>query len=139
MAWSDPRVRSFGQFLLVDSAPNPQYKKGSAAYWSTFQSGLLTYPDDHPKPAFDTFLLPIWLPHPQHGPHVFVWTQIRPSHPAGVGALQFEPHGSSRWTNIERLRYTNSYGFLTTYVALPSAGLLRLSWNDAHGRAAQVT
>ncbi len=82
---------------------------------------------------------PIWLPHPQHCPHVLGWTQIRPSHPARVGTLQFEPHGSSRWTNIERLRYTNSYGFLTTYVALPSAGLLRLSWNGAHGRAAQVT
>ena len=79
MAWSDPRIRSFSQFLLTDAGPNTTAPKGSKAYWATFQSGLLFYPFGNPKPAYYAFELPIWLPHPKHGKKVAVWAQIRPS------------------------------------------------------------
>ena len=89
LAWLSPRVPAFSQFLFVDDAPNTHYKKGSKAYWSTFQSGLLTYPFDQPKPAYYAFGLPIWLPNPKHGSPVSVWGQIRP--PAQRKAvLQFQ-------------------------------------------------
>jgi len=139
MAWSDPRVPSFAQFLLVDNAPNPLYKKGTPAYWSTFQSGLLTYPYDQAKPAYQAFLLPIWLPLSHHGRHVFVWAQIRPGHPSREGTLQFKPRGARRWTNFARVRATGPDGFITTHVSLRSAGALRLAWNGTHGRAAAVS
>jgi hypothetical protein len=132
MAWKDPQVASFAQFLLVDNAPNTQDTKGSQAYWSTFQTGLLTYPYDQPKPAYYAFVLPIWLPNPQHGPHVYVWAQIRPKS-SQVGYLQFEAQATSDWTIVAEVSSTNPEGFITTHVSLPSAGSLRLAWGGPDG------
>jgi hypothetical protein len=144
MAYSDPRVASFAQFLLVDDGPNTEYAPGTQAYWSTFQTGLLTYPYDQPKPAYYAFVLPIWLPHPQHGPHVYVWAQIRPKYTSPrIGYLQFEPKGTSSWTNVAEVTSANPEGFITTHVSLPSAGSLRLAWGAPTGvmfsRLAQVS
>lgn len=128
MAWRNPRVPAFSQFLLVDSAPNPSYKKGTRAYWSTFQSGLLTYPNDRPKPAYYAFELPIWLPHPRHGSHVYVWGQVRP--PVQRRAvLQFRARHARRWAKVATVRGSGPDGFFTTRVRLPSAGGLRIRWS----------
>jgi hypothetical protein len=144
MAWANPRVPTFAQFLLVDAAPNPLYKVGSHAYWATFQSGLLLYPSDLPKPGYDAFELPLWLPHPQHGSRVTVWAQIRPTNAPRTATLQFEPAGSTAWTDVAQVNGTGPEGFLTTHVSLPAAGSLRLSWDGPSGvvlfsRSAQVT
>jgi hypothetical protein len=128
MAWTNPRVPSFSQFLLVDDGPNTQYKKGSRGYWSTFQSGLLTYPSDQPKPAYYAFELPIWLPQPKHGSHVYVWGQIRPQAPRKA-VLQFKARGSSTWADVATVTGSGPEGFFTTHVKLPSAGGLRISWS----------
>ncbi len=128
MAWTNPRVQTFGQFLLFDSAPNPLEKKGSAAYWATFQSGLFLYASRKPKPAFSAFELPIWLPEPVHGPHVYVWGQIRPRQEQRIAALQFRQRGAPSWANVTTVRGVGSEGFFTTHVSLPSAGQLRISW-----------
>ena len=128
MAWLNPRVPAFSQFLLVDNAPNTQYKKGTRAYWSTFQSGLLTYPFNQPKPAYYAFELPIWLPNPKHGSNVFVWGQIRPS-AQRKAVLQFKARGSGSWANVATVTGSAPDGFFTTHVQLPSAGGLRISWS----------
>jgi hypothetical protein len=132
MAWSNPRLPSFAQFLLVDNAPNKQYKKGSKPYWATFQSGLLTYPFDQPKPAYYAFELPIWLPHPTHGNHVLVWGQIRPPSQR-TAVLQFRPHSGGSWENIATVRGAGTEGFFTTHVQLPTAGGVRISWTGPGG------
>jgi hypothetical protein len=128
MAWLNPRVPAFSQFLLVDNAPNTLYKKGTRAYWSTFQSGLLTYPFDQPKPAYYAFELPIWLPKPKHGSAVPVWGQIRPSSQRKA-LLQFKARGSGSWANVATVAGSEPEGFFTTQVQLPSAGGLRISWS----------
>jgi hypothetical protein len=135
MAWRDPRIRSFSQFLLTDAGPNLADPKDSKSYWATFQSGLLFYPlGSHPfggpKPAYYAFEFPLWLPQPRHGPHVTVWAQIRPA--PHIGTLQFEPRGSSTWTDVAQFAPGNSEGYVSTAVSLPSAGSLRLRW-DAPG------
>ena len=61
MAWSDPRVRAFAQFLLVDDRPKATARIGSRSYWSTFQTGLISL-DGSPKPAFTAYRLPVFLP-----------------------------------------------------------------------------
>jgi len=143
MAWRSPRVRSFAQFLLVDDGPNTTYEVGTRPYWSTFDSGLLLYPSEKPKPAYYAFELPIWLANPRHGPYVSVWAQIRPPATPRVGTLQFKATGSSTWTTVAKVSSTDPKGFLTTHVSLPSAGGLRLAWTAPggtvlYGRTAQV-
>ena len=110
MAWRDPRIRSFAQFLLTDAAPNPLYPKGSKAYWSTFQSGLLFYPLGRPKPAYYAFELPLWLAKPHHGPRVPIWAQIRPS--PRIGTIQFRPRGSRSWINVAHVAPRDPEGFV---------------------------
>ncbi|MGH2870623.1 MAG: hypothetical protein ACRDNK_24025 [Solirubrobacteraceae bacterium] len=143
MAFRNPRVRSFAQFLLVDDAPNTQYPVGSRAYWSTFDSGLLAYGSSQPKPAYYAFELPLWLPKARHGQHVYVWAQIRPSSAARVGTLQFQARGAQTWSNVKQVTGTGAEGYVSTHVALPSAGSLRLSWTGVgqtlYSRTAQVS
>lgn len=144
LAYTDARVPTFAQFLLVDASPNPKDKPGSKPYWATFQSGLLFYPSETPKPAYNAFELPLWLPDSKHGSHVFVWGQIRPTDAARVASLQFAPSGSNVWTTIATIRPSSSEGFFTTHVSLPSAGGLRLdrtapSGQPFYSRTAQVS
>ncbi len=132
MAWKNQRVRSFGQFLLIDASPNPLYAVGSRAYWATFQSGLFLYNTDQPKPAYYAFELPLWLPHPRHGKHVSVWAQIRPRSPRSA-QLQFQARGSHTWSNVASVSSNNPEGFITTHLSLRSAGGLRMVWNGPGG------
>ena len=78
LAWRDPRVRALSQFLLVDSPPDRAYRRGSFAYWSTFQTGLV-YLGGTPKPALYTYALPIFVPAPTFdaGGAVTVWGMLR--------------------------------------------------------------
>ncbi|HET9103217.1 MAG TPA: hypothetical protein VFN55_07660 [Solirubrobacteraceae bacterium] len=141
MAFKNPRVRSFAQFLLTDAGPNTTAPKGSKAYWATFQSGLLFWPFGTPKPAYYAFELPLWLPHPRHGKKVAVWAQIRPS--PRTGTIQFQPRGSSTWTDVAHVAPGGTDGYVSTTVSLPSAGSLRLRWdadpfNPVYSRVAAV-
>ena len=47
-------------FLLYDSAPDPAYPRGSAGYWSTFQTGLL-YHRGAAKPSLAAYRIPIFI------------------------------------------------------------------------------
>ena len=134
MAWRDPRVRAFGQFLFVDDSPNRMARRGSRSYWSTFDSGLL-FLNGKLKPAYWAFKLPLWLPDPRHGPSVALWADLRSADHAAVqyGQLQFRPAGSQAWQALGQLSTTNSEGFLYTHVALPSPGSVRIGWLDPFG------
>jgi hypothetical protein len=134
MAWTDPRVPAFSQFLLVDAAPNPKFTKGSKPYWATFQSGLLFYPSLKPKPAYNAFELPLWIPRAKHGSSVFIWGQIRPTNAPKVALLQFEPQGANTWTTLSTIQPPDAEGYFTTHVSLPSAGGVRLAWTAPNGQ-----
>ncbi len=131
--WALPFVNSFSQFQLVDSGPNTMYKPGQFLYWHDSIDSGLEFQNDKPKPALQTFRLPIWLPAARHGGHVFVWGQLRPadrSQPQ-TATLEFAAHGSQNFVNLAPLQTTSSEGFVTTSVAIPSAGFVRIAWQDA--------
>ncbi|MEX2252980.1 MAG: hypothetical protein WD649_02410 [Thermoleophilaceae bacterium] len=76
IAWRNPELRSFAQFLLRDIEPTAGTRGGD------YQTGL-DYPDGRPKPAAQAFKLPIWAvvrPTFRDGraKRVFVFGQIRP-------------------------------------------------------------
>jgi len=129
MSWGYPYVRALAQFLLVDNPPNSEWPKGTLAYWSTFQTGLLTYGGAQ-KPAYAAFRLPIWVANPRHGPRVTVWGQLRPANHQALqyAVLEFEPKGSSTFEQIREVQTASPQGFLVAHVAIPSAGQLKLAW-----------
>jgi hypothetical protein len=131
MAWSDPRVRAFAQFLLVDDRPKATARIGSRPYWSTFQTGLISL-DGRPKPAYTAYRLPVFLPAAVAGPRVEVWTQLRAARHDAVqtAAVEYWPRGASGFALVRHVQTTNARGFLVAHLALPTGGLIRVAWRD---------
>jgi hypothetical protein len=136
MTFIDPRVAALAQFLLVDDRPKAGAAAGSRSYWSTFQTGLIGL-DGSPKPAYVAYRMPIWLPHPRHGPRVTVWGQLRPAdhHGLQTAAIEYRPRGGRTFALVRHVRTTSSEGFILAHVDLAVPGLLRLAWRDPDGGA----
>jgi hypothetical protein len=134
MTWREPYVRGLTQFLLVDSPPKTDKPRGSALYWSSFQTGL-EYINGTQKPSFGAFQVPVWLPHPHHGPNVTVWGQLRPANHSitQYGLIEFRGQGSITWQQLTQVQTGSPEGYVLTHVSIPSAGLLRLGWIDPAG------
>ena len=60
LAWRNPEVRMFAQFLLRDIGPVESEPEGSPQRWRDYQTGLRTH-DGRPKPALNAFRLPFWV------------------------------------------------------------------------------
>jgi hypothetical protein len=105
LAYKQPRVLSMTQFLYRDSPPVKTARKGSRAYWATFQTGL-TFLNGRPKPSYSAYALPIWVhagTDSQGTRQLELWAQVRFRHvatPQDVVVFQFKPAGSQAWTNI---------------------------------------
>jgi hypothetical protein len=132
MAWSDPRVRSTAQFLLVDSAPNHAYPKTNLKYWDTFQTGL-EFINGRQKPAFAAYRLPIWI-RSFKGDTASIWGQVRPGphHRKQRIELQWRPlHG--HWTDVQAISLKQAEGYFTASVHLAGPGDLRTAWRSPGG------
>jgi hypothetical protein len=138
MAWSDPRVRALSQFLLVDSAPNKAFPKGSSGYWSTFQTGL-EYLDGKPKPAFDAYLLPVYIPRPRFksGGSVSVWAMLRPAPNASRqrALIEWRPAGGGAYRTLARVSTDDPSNVVTASVKPPGSGQIRIAWTAPTGQA----
>jgi hypothetical protein len=134
MTWQEPYVHGLTQFLLVDSPPKPGQRKGSALYWSTFQTGL-EYINATRKPSFAAFQVPIWLPNARHGRHVTVWGELRPADHSTTqyGEIEFQRKGSRTWKQLSAVQTNSPEGFVLTHVSIPAAGQVRLAWLDPNG------
>jgi hypothetical protein len=134
IAYGDPRVKAFAQFLLVDDQPKEGEPVGSRSYWSTFQTGLIDLSGNF-KPAFTAFRLPIWIPNPRHGRKAAVWGQIRPA-PRGTtqtARLEFATKATSAFATIAVIETRNPQGFFTAHVKFPQPGTARLAWTAPGG------
>jgi hypothetical protein len=135
MTFHDPRVRTLGQFLLVDSPPKATAAVGSREYWGVFDSGLVNLNGSR-KPAYYSYRIPVWLPNSRHGPRVAVWGQLRPADHSTLqyGVIEFRPRGSNNWNAVREVQTDSAEGFVVAHVPLNSAGQLRLGWlNSATG------
>jgi hypothetical protein len=131
MAWRNPRVRSVAQFLLYDSPPDPRYTPTDPSYWDTFQTGLL-FANGKPKPAFDAYRMPIWIPSAKfhRGARTFVWGDLRgaPHTSTQTAMIQWRPRHGGSWTTVATVPVTSLDGFFTARVKIPGTGLIRSEW-----------
>ena len=135
MAWKDPRVRSMAQFLLVDSAPNAVYPRGSVGYWSTFQTGLL-YLNFRTKPSYFSYPMPIFIPNPdfKSGDAALVWGMLRaaPNGTTQHAEIQWRGPGGG-YKTVTSVTTSDPNGFFTANVKLPGSGVVRIEWTAANG------
>ena len=136
MAWKDPRVRSMAQFLLVDSAPDPAYPRGSVGYWSTFQTGLL-YLNFRPKPSYFSYPMPIFIPNAQFksGGSVLVWGMLRAASNSTTQHAEIQWRGAGAgYKTVTSVTTSDPNGFFTTNAKLPGSGVVRIEWTAPDGR-----
>jgi hypothetical protein len=137
MAWSDPRVRALSQFLLVDSAPDKAFPRGSSGYWSTFQTGL-EYLNGKPKPSFDAYLLPVYIPSPtfKSGGSVFVWAMLRPAANGSNqrAVIEWRPAAGGAYRTLAKVTTQDASNVLTAHVQPPGSGLIRIAWMSPTGQ-----
>ena len=134
LAYRNPRVASFAQFLLVDDGPVRTYKPSDPRYWGTFQSGLVTLQGKH-KPAYDSFKRPISIT--RRGRALRVFGQLRTA--AGRAAdIQFRARGGKSWKSVAKAT-GDARGFILASVARARSGSYRIAWaGDGTSRAVRV-
>ncbi|HKE78818.1 MAG TPA: hypothetical protein VKB54_05890 [Solirubrobacteraceae bacterium] len=128
LTWRNRSVRTLGQFLLKDSG--------------SFQSGLRTA-GGAPKPAYDAYALPVWLPSDRirAGKSLRVWGLVRaaPNNRRVQVSIQVRRRRGAPWQRVARRATTGTRDYLSTSVRVQRSGQLRLVWNGRHSRAASFT
>jgi len=134
LEWRNPRIASTMQYPLSDPNPN------DAPEFGGFASGLLFY-SGRPKPAYDAYRLPLFLPvtsaHPGHS--LEVWGCVRPAHLAPgrqTASFQFQPGPSGAFTTVRTVTITSPMGYFDVRIAFRSSGSVRLQWTYPDGTVA---
>jgi hypothetical protein len=123
IAWSNPRVASFSQYLLKDDPAPPRGTRRVA-----FQTGL-EYANGFPKPLLAGFPVPLTVT--RHGGSYRFWGYVRPVGAATTLTLEAERSGSSRFTPLTSVR-TNSQGYWT-FASQVGASHWRARWSAPDG------
>jgi hypothetical protein len=132
IAWRNPRVFSVAQFLLYDSAPKREFPRGSAPYWSTFQTGLFTaLPAGAPKPAVRAYKFPLVVKRKRGTAHI--WGQVRfaPNGATYPVLLQSHAPGSGQWVRAGNpVQVTHSQGYFKAKRPTQRGTVWRAVWSE---------
>jgi hypothetical protein len=132
LAWLDPRIRSFDQFLLMDPP---------AGGGSSFVTGL-EFAGGARKPSFAAYRLPIFLPATSatRGQSLEVWGCVRPAHYAQTATgqaqqarIQLRSGSGQPFATVATVTVTNPHGYLDVRVRFATSGSVRLAWSYPHG------
>ena len=126
IAYRNPRVAAFSQYLMRDDNPRPGPK---LARYSGFESGL-RFADGRTKPAYDAFRLPLVVT--RRGGRVSLWGLVRPASGATRVTVQFRASGSRQWRNL-LTRATNARHVWTARSAYRRGGRWRVVWTAPGG------
>jgi hypothetical protein len=121
IAYSNPRVASFSQYLLRDDTPKSRNHVG-------FQTGL-EYDNGKPKPLFAGFPVPLTVN--RRGSGFSLWGYVRPAGDATQLTVEAERRGSRRFTVLAKVQ-TNSLGYWT-HSSQVAATAWRVRWKSPEG------
>jgi hypothetical protein len=119
IAYENPRVRAFSQYLLRDSDPTGPKQYGG------FESGL-RFADGRPKPSLAAFPLTLSALRTKTG-KVSLWGVIRPAKGAVDATITYRDRGSSREKALKTVR-TDARG----YFRLTTANRKDRRWNVSY-------
>jgi hypothetical protein len=122
IAYSNPRVAAFSQYLLKDDAI------GVTESGASFQSGL-EYFNGTPKPLYFGWPIPLTVSKEKHG--VALWGLVRPATGATKVTVLVRPKRSRRYTTLRTLT-TNSHGYWSFSSSKPGE-YWRVIWTSPAG------
>nr|WP_183343460.1 cellulase family glycosylhydrolase [Conexibacter arvalis] len=120
IAFRNPRVKSFSQYLLYDDYP-------SGMPW-VFESGLRPW-NGEPKPSWHGFRLPLVVTPARNGRRAQLWGLVRAARRAGTVTVSYRDRGRP-WRTLGRVRHAAD-GYWSRTVATRPTRLWRVSW-EAH-------
>lgn len=123
IAWSNPRVIAFSQYLLRDSDPTGPKQYGG------FESGL-RFADGRPKPSLPAFRLPLAVK--RTGSKVSIWGLVRPATGPTTATITYADRGSSRFKALRTVK-TDSRGYFTVSSTYRSGRRWNLTWEGKSG------
>ena len=151
IAWQQPDVQMFAQFLLNDIAPPAGARPGSLDASRSWQTGLYFH-DGGVKPAAQAFKLPFWAESRSVAgrPVVVLFGQVRPD--AGRKHVSVEMQGADGlWRPIDSLEtraagdgpcgretddfLTDREGFYLRLTAYSGPATYRMRWIRSSGRS----
>jgi hypothetical protein len=124
MAYVNPRVASFSQYLMSDDPPRSQgYRYGG------FESGLRSA-NGRPKPAYEGFRLPLAVE--IYGRTDVLWGLVRPQRSTARVTIERQPKGKA-WRVLKTLDTTSTgvYAVTTTH---HDGQRYRVRWTAPDGR-----
>ncbi len=128
IAYSNPRVAAFSQYLLKDDPLGGPAEMSGLGGVIGFQSGL-EYLNGSPKPLFYGWPVPLTVTKRGHG--VALWGLVRPTHGATSVTVLVRSKGSSRYRTLKRVR-TNSLGYWSLKSSTAGTSW-RVSWTSPQG------
>jgi hypothetical protein len=126
IAFSNPRVKSFSQYLLADDPPRPGPR---IARYSGFETGLRGS-DGTAKPAYDAFRLPLVAT--DYGRSDVIWGRVRPYPHQTRVALQISASSGKSWRAYKTVQ-TNSAGVYGLKVPHVNGRRFRAVWTAPDG------
>jgi hypothetical protein len=125
LAWSNPRVASFSQYLLADDHPVAGHAAG-------FQTGLETFRGT-PKPVYDGFRLPLTVTRDSSAGVTF-WGLVLPATNSTTVEIQYSSDGGHSWHGLghERTAAGGAWNGTGRFVA---GRLWRVRWVSPQGSA----
>jgi len=125
MAYVNPRVRSFSQYLMADD--NPRASRFNR--YAGFESGLRTRKGSK-KPAYRGFRLPLAVE--SYGRSDVLWGLVRPQRASTTVTIQVNPRGKRGWRELKTLR-TTSTGVYALRVSHRRGQRFRVVWTSPGG------
>jgi len=124
IAYRNPRVKAFSQYMMRDDAPRPGSKY---ARYSGFESGLRTH-NGKTKLAYNGFRLPLVADRGRR--RVTLWGLVRPTTARTSVLLQYRP--GKKWRRLKR-DTTNSRGYFSTTTKYRKGRSYRVIWTAPDG------
>jgi hypothetical protein len=126
MAWHNPRVAAFSQYLMRDDNPRPGSRY---VRYSGFESGLMTA-TGKVKLAYQGFRLPLVAD--ARGKRIYFWGYVRPAGKRTRVLVQIRKSGSKSFRSLKHVT-TNSSGYWSSSTALRRGAQYRVVWGAVVG------
>lgn len=126
IAYRNPRVRSFSQYLLRDDEPRAD--ASSSQRFGGFESGLRTHTGKR-KPAYEAFRLPLAVSEGRKTDKL--WGRVRPAR--GATSVTIETRSGSTWTTLKTVK-TKASGVYALSTRHRDGQRYRVKWTSPDGK-----